>query len=199
MGDLLKKQPETIETFFRNLDVPETEVQFVVESCKNEILNVGEFFVREGDSNLKVGFILSGLFKASYSTATGKEFVRGFYRENEVMAPLSSILTGEISNITISALENCRILSIPGTTYINLFERHSCWEKFGRTMAQNSMIRRELRERSLLTESASERLGLFNELYGSIAHRVRKRDIAAWVGITAEALSRLNSTLKTDV
>ena len=107
------------------------------------------------------------------------------------MALTSLLLGASESDVTIVALEPCRIISFNFKDYRNLLPAHWTWQQIGRIMAEKHYVMRERRQYQLLTMSADERLDQFLKDYPNLGGRVSQKDLAAYLGITPVSLSRL--------
>jgi hypothetical protein len=91
----------------------------------------------------------------------------------------------------MEALEPTRLVCFDFQKLAQLFHRHPCWQEFGRVMAERYLITRERREYEFMALSATERWNLFRSEHGKLLGRVQAYHIAAYLGITPVALSRL--------
>ena len=93
------------------------------------------------------------------------------------------------------ALMDSELLVIRFRDFEALFDRHACWERVGRKIAEGMFISKERRERELLMLSAEERYRLFLGRYKHLEKRIPQYQIAAYLGITPVALSRIRRRL----
>jgi len=73
----------------------------------------------------------------------------------------------------------------------HLYDRHPIWDRIGRVLAEQMAIRKEARERELLLDPALVRFRRFAERYPELMEWLPQRQIAYYIGVTEQALSRL--------
>jgi CRP-like cAMP-binding protein len=123
----------------------------------------------------------------------GREFNIEFYAENQFVSAFTSFLTQSPSEWRIEALETCEIFLISRSLLSQLYLRHSCWIEFGKLIFEQQTIKKCRREKSLLTQDAAGRYQLFQTEYRTIENRIPQYQIASYLGIAPETLSRLRS------
>jgi CRP-like cAMP-binding protein len=105
--------------------------------------------------------------------------------------PLSAVLAREPNRFVIAAVADARTLAFPTSLLPKLFDRHPAWERIGRVLAEQMAIRKETRERELLLDSAYVRFQRFADRYPELVDWIPQRQIASYIGVTEQALSRL--------
>ncbi len=163
----------------------------VQKYLKAESYQPGAFIWRESESYLRVGFIFRGLVKKYYLTHEGKEFIKEFSAENEIIAPHSSLIQGNPALFSAQTLEPTDILSLEWKVIENLYQKNMRWMNLGKRFAEIQFIRREQRELEFLKYSAKERLIAFKKQFSHLQSRLKKQDIASYLGVTPVSLSRI--------
>jgi CRP-like cAMP-binding protein len=93
----------------------------------------------------------------------------------------------------MEALEDTELLMIDYSAIEALFASETKWMAIGKALADFHFLNREEREMELLKYSAPERYSLFRRKFPHLLERLRKQDIAAYLGITPVSLSRLEA------
>ncbi|WP_164779542.1 Crp/Fnr family transcriptional regulator [Paenibacillus kobensis] len=161
----------------------------------HERIRKQEHYVRAGEEADSVGFVASGLFRLYYSTKEGDEYNKSFCGQGDWIASYSSLLLREPSFFSIQALSDGELLTFRYRDYQTLYDRHPCWERLGRIIAERMFIQKEKRERELLLLPAEARYRLFSEQFGHVAEQIPQYHIASYLGITPVALSRIRRRL----
>ncbi|GMK39314.1 cAMP-binding protein [Paenibacillus sp. CCS19] len=195
----MKAQQEEIElllsAFDRLVEIPDEERVVFRTLIERKTIPAQSHFVLIGEPTADIGFCLSGLFRLYYTTPDGIEYNKNFCGKNEFIAAYSSLLMKEPAYFSIQALMDSELLVVPFRNFETLFDRHACWEKLGRKIAEGMFISKERRERELLMLSAEERYRLFLGRYQHLENRIPQYQIAAYLGITPVALSRIRRRL----
>ncbi len=152
-----------------------------------------EHFLEPGDPSDRFGFVLQGVFRSYRVSANGEESVKAFRAEGELVGAYAELLQGVPSLTFIEALEDGRVLVFRRSDMEKLEAGHPCWSALARRVAEQQFILKERREQEFLDLSAEERLERFQKEHPHLEGRVSQRDIAAYLGITPVALSRIVS------
>ena len=151
----------------------------------------GQHFLTAGDSADAVGFVEAGLFKARCDTPDGRVYIRNFCSAGYFIGAFAAAIRGAPSDVTIEAIEPSRVLGVRYAALAALFDRSAEWQQFGRKLAEWHYIERELKEYRLLACTALERYEAFRRENAHVLGRVSQIEIASYIGVAPESLSRL--------
>lgn len=174
------------------------EFQALVEQNGRAMaVEAGDHIFRQGDRDSYLYLVKSGLLKAYYVRGDGKEHIKSFIREGSVIASMVAILDKDPCTFSLVAIENCAVVALP-------FDRleQACR---GDLALSNALVdylsnygkRKERREYELLSLAPEDRYLLLLESMSDVADRVSQADIAAYIGVTPQALSRIKRRLRT--
>ncbi|AKU92475.1 Crp/Fnr family transcriptional regulator [Vulgatibacter incomptus] len=176
--------------------VPDEEWRFARTLFRPRRLGRGEYLTREGDVAVEFGWVLRGLVRKYYLGRNDGEVVRGFAAEGQLAGAYASLLSGAPSLLNVQALEETDLLVMDYSDFVQLYERHVCWQQLGRKVAESLLLEREEREHQLLRMNATDRYLSFRREQGDLVGRVPQHQIAAYLGITPVSLSRIIGQLK---
>lgn len=149
--------------------------------------------VKEGAYSDQLYFIIKGGIKAYY-LKDGKEITDWFAFENDFICAINSFFLQIPSPHYIETLEGTTILSIDRASIEKLCDQYHDFERLGRLSTTRTMLRLQRKVVSLQFETAENRYYNLLEIYPDIELRVPLRDIASFIGITPETLSRIRSS-----
>lgn len=176
--------------------MPDADWKLIEPYIAESLLPKGSYFVREGEKAKDVGLILEGSMRHFY-TCDGEEKTTYFYFENAFVSSYISCITGHPSQLSIEALSDTRLLTIPYARIAELFTTNIHWERFGRKVAEWAMIGLEERMVGLLTQSPEERYTtLLKSNKTKIIERIPQHLIANYLGITPVSLSRIRNRVQ---
>lgn len=178
------------------MEVPDSEWNVFSELFRVRTFAKHDFLLREGESSDPCFFLCEGLVRFFYVTPDGKEFNKSFLLANQFAASLSTSLLQIPTRFSMQALEDVVALEASLTKVRDLFERHVCWERLGRVIAEQLAIKKELRECSFLLDSAETRYLNFLQEYPGLEERITQYHIASYLGITNVALSRIRRKIR---
>ena len=177
--------------FDLEINFPKTELEFFFENVIIEHLKKGEYFHSADNTCKKIGIVKSGLLKSFVIDDKGNEKIIEFYSENSFVSAFTSFITQEITDWNIQTIENSDIFIISKEFLNQLYNRNTCWTKFGLKIFETQTLKKCYREKSLLINSASERYTIFRKQYENIENRLSLNQIALYLGIQPESLSRI--------
>jgi CRP-like cAMP-binding protein len=152
-----------------------------------------EWLLRGGDTAKMLFFITRGLVREFYTDAAGAEHTRTFLREGSFTGSLVDLISHRPSITWIQALEPTDTLAIVYSDFARLCDEHPSLQRAARRFAEDLYVRKITREYQLLALSARERYELWIQDWRAIDSRVRRRDLASYLGMRPEYLSRLRS------
>jgi CRP-like cAMP-binding protein len=179
----------------KHTSIPESEWSKLMPMISVKKYKKNDFFIREGDIPETLAFIVLGIFRAFYISEKAEERVLVFRAENKFLTAFSSFLENTPSGLSLQALEDSLLLSIPLREYKGLLEGHSCWHIVTSKLTQQIFIEKEKREKEFLSDDAETRYLNFVRKYSGIESRINQYHIASYLGISPVTLSRIKSNL----
>lgn len=184
---ILRKHIEEI------ISLTDDEFDFILSHFEQVKKRKHQYILQEGEVANKEYWIIRGCLKSYFFDEKGKEHILQFGMENWWITDYESFVKQTSSKIYIDCIEDSQLLYITYenreklTTEMHKMERF--WakkSKYGRIALQNRIL-------SLLKNSSKERYELLLEQHPTLFQRVPKKLIAAYLGVSRETLSRLNS------
>lgn len=171
--------------------LPEEEFRDFAKSIETKIYAPEEFFTKIEDTHDRVGFVVQGVFRVYYISPEGDYHVRNFCIEGMPIGSYATILTHQPAHVNIEALEKSVVLQFSYSELSKRFSKHPGWEHLGRRLAESHYISRERREYTFLACDASERYERFLQEFPGLDARISQSNIASYIGVTPETLSRI--------
>jgi CRP-like cAMP-binding protein len=152
-----------------------------------------QFISQEGDIVRYESYVVQGLTRTYEVDQKGKEHVIQFGPEDWWIGDLYSFLTETPSGYAIDCLEDTEILQVSRPDLERLYVQVPTMERCFRIMIQNAFIAATQRVSANLTRSAGQRYEDFLSRYPHIGQRVPDHQIASYLGITPQSLSRIRT------
>lgn len=149
-----------------------------------------DFFVRADEVCNELGFINRGLFKV-YQLQDGEELVGWIASDHVFISELTSFISREPSIEYVQALEDSEISVITFEDMQLLYHRYDKWQEFGRVLIEQAFVGVKRRITSFIHDSADERYRKLAAENPALLERVPLKDIASYLGIKPETLSRI--------
>jgi CRP-like cAMP-binding protein len=137
-------------------------------------------------------FINEGLAKLFF-IKDGKEFINVFGIENRLFSAFESYLTQTPSNFMLIALEPTTVTLVSYEEMEKLCKKHHCMESFFRKLVSIAATKMTRRISEMLEENATKRYNQFVKENKAIAQRISLGDLASYLGITQQSLSRIRA------
>lgn len=170
------------------------DLSFFVSLLKARTLKKNEFFIQPGQRCTHISFVEKGAFKLYY-LKDGKELINRFYLDYDWMSDYSAFLTRQVSGVYIEAQEDAQLFTISYENIQLLYERNKAFERLGRLKAEalyNMMVERYA---LFLSSSPEERYLKLLDERPQLLDRFPLKDIASYLGIQPESLSRIRKRL----
>jgi CRP-like cAMP-binding protein len=174
--------------------LPDEELAYLRRHSESRSYPPGRALIEIGEVPSECWFLISGFLRFFYVTESGREYNKAFSRPGEIVMPLSAALAGAPNSFVIAAVTDAKTLAFRSSLIPELYDRHRAWERIGRVLAEQMAVRKEARERELLLDSAYVRFQRFAERYPELIDWIPQRQIASYIGVTEQALSRLLRT-----
>jgi CRP-like cAMP-binding protein len=149
--------------------------------------------LKEGDVCEYESYVLEGCFKIFYQDENLREYILYFAIEDWWVLDIGSFVSGSPSKLNIQALEDSVILTIDRAKKEELYRTVPKVEKLFRIMNQKTLAATQLRMISMLHKTAERRYIDFNERYPNLGQRIAQHQIAAYLGISHEFLSKVRT------
>ncbi|MBO0329895.1 Crp/Fnr family transcriptional regulator [[Muricauda] lutisoli] len=155
----------------------------------------GKFLLRPNTYVKHEYFVVEGCLSAYYLDKKGNKNIVQFAIENWWLGDFDAFYNGVPSKLYIEALEDSTLLAINHDDLQTLFQQAPIFERYFRLLVTSAFISLRKRILSSLGKSVKERYLEFCESYPNIEDRVPNYQIANYLGVSAEGLSRARRKL----
>ncbi len=175
----------------QRVSLSETDQAFIKQRFTLRNIKRKSYFLREGDLGFEQAFIISGTMRVFYIDGKAQEHVLYFGFKDWWIGDLASFELRSPSQLNVQALEDTWVLAFTHDGIDEIFQKIPQMERLFRMMAQRTLA--VLQKRLFLTVSASaeERYLALIERHPSIEQLVPQHQIASYLGILPESLSRM--------
>jgi len=182
---------QLIAYFANYIPLRETEKNELRQRVIERKVKRRQFILQENDSCKHYTFVVSGCFKMYGVDENGGEHIIQFAAENEWITDISSFHSGKASQLYIEALEPSVVLQIDQTNLIYLYHNYHKFDRIFRVIIENKYTELQNRVMQNISSIAEERYFTFLEQYPKLANRLPNTQIASYIGITPEFLSKV--------
>ncbi len=179
----------------KHISLSDKELTDFCSLFQKKTIKKKEFLLREGEICKFEGFVTKGLLRVFHIDTNGFEQVLYFAIENWWITDIDSFTNEIPSQLFIEALEDSEVLLISKKdkefAYANLPEI----EKLFRVMTQKTHVALQRRMIDNLSKTADQRYLDFIEKYPQLNQRLTSLQIAAYLGISHEFLSKIRKKI----
>ncbi|MFI5251224.1 MAG: Crp/Fnr family transcriptional regulator [Bacteroidota bacterium] len=154
-----------------------------------------QFLLQEGDVCKHLSFVNSGCLREYSIDHKGDEHILEFAIADWWISDINSFLSGSISAHNADALEDSDILMLTKDNRDHMFEAVPKMERFFRILIEAHFVAMRKRINESLSASAEERYLGFIKTYPSLVEQVPQNQIASYLGVTPQSLSRIRKEL----
>ena len=176
-----------------NLDTGEQE--YLVSVLHYKKVKRKQFLLEEGDVNTKVIFVTGGCLRSYAVDKNGTEHVLQFAPPGWWITDMRSLTTGQPARLNIDAIEDSEYIFITKADFEELNTRIPKIEHYNRIIGQNAIATYQHRQIDNVTLSAMERYANFCQLYPSLIKTLPQKQVASYIGVTPEFLSKMLNTI----
>ncbi|MBK9223523.1 MAG: Crp/Fnr family transcriptional regulator [Flavobacterium sp.] len=173
---------------------PEEEQLFLSKTeirhykTKTIILNAGEVCKHSY-------FVNSGLLRSFTINDNIVEHILSFACEGWWIGDMYSLISQKPGTLFIEVLEDAEVVLLSKENQEQLYHEIPKLERFFRILTENSLVANPERLMDNLSLSAEERFDKFCKKYPTLIQKVSQKQIAAYIGVTPEFLSKMKARM----
>lgn len=186
---------ELIRYFSERVNLNEYEIELIKNAYEPKILMKKEFLFTQGEICKYESFVIDGTAKVFYSDEKGNEHILYFAFKDWWMGDIASFNFGEYATMSAQALEDSVVLTINHERKEQLFVQIPQLERMFRIITQRTLSVLQKRFFLALSGSAKDRYLQLIERHPKIEQLVPQYQIASYLGILPESLSRMKKQL----
>ena len=179
----------------KHISLSDKETERFCGLFKPHVIKKKDFILREGDICKFEAFVTKGLFRVYHIDQSGFEQVLYFAMEDWWITDMDSFTNQKPSRLFIEALEDSEALLISKKDKEFAYENIPAIEKLFRVMTQKTHIALQRRMIDNLSKTADQRYIDFIEKYPRLTVRLSNIQIAAYLGISHEFLSKIRKKI----
>lgn len=156
--------------------------------AKTIILNAGEVCKHSY-------FVNSGLLRSFTINDNIVEHVLSFACEGWWIGDMYSLLSQKPGNLFVEVMEDSEVVLLSKENQEKLYTEIPKMERFFRILTEKSLVANQERLMDSLSLTAEERFEKFCKKYPTLIQKVPQKQIASYIGVTPEFLSKMKAKL----
>lgn len=183
--------------FFQSyLPLDEGEIQLIEQRVTGRRIKRRQMIQQEGFACKHYTFIVEGCFRMYGVDNKGVEHNIEFAAENNWIADIGSFHSGKPGKLFIEAIEPSLILQIEKQDLYFLYQSIPKLDRIFKVVIENKFVELQNHVLQNISSTAQQRYLGFLEQYPRLASRLPNTQIASYLGITPEFLSKIRSELR---
>jgi CRP-like cAMP-binding protein len=175
----------------QHISLTEEESKLFTSLLSIKRLRKRQYLLQAGDVCPTENFVACGLLRAYTVDEQNNEHVLMFAMEDWWISDLYSFLTNQPSSMNIEAMEDSEVICIEKQALESLYQQVPKFERLMRILFQNAFVAQQQRILSSISQTTEERYSAFIKKYPLLEQRVPQTQIASYLGMTPETLSRI--------
>lgn len=182
-----------LQNIDKHISLSPEEQQHFITLLKPKKLKKKQFFLQEGEIQKHAVFVTAGCLRSYSIDKNGFEHILQFAPPGWWIGDMRSLLTQQPGILNIDALADTEMILLLKADLDVLYTAIPKFERFFRVLAENSLATYQHRLIDNLSLSAMERYKNFCNLYPSLIEYLPQKQVAAYIGVTPEFLSKMLS------
>ena len=186
---------ELIEYIGKSISLSDEIVKDLKAIIIERNVEKGEIILQEKSGRKIQIFVASGCLRAFYKSEKGKEHTLQFATKNWWIGDYMTLFNTEKTLLTIESLSHSKIMIIEQSELEKLYSKFPEFGLKHRLNLQNRIAALQKRIFGLLTMNAKEKYEKFVKDYEVFENVIPNYQIASFLGITPESLSRVRKEI----
>ena len=177
------------------IELSDEEIEFFSSKLNFRKVRRRQYILQEGDICKHYTFVNKGCLRLYSVDENGVEHILQFAPEDFWVADIGSFHQETTTSLYIEALEPSEVLQISKSDLMETFFNYPSFDRVFRIMMENAFIGLQKRVLQDISSTAEERYLTFVENFPQLVNRIPQTQIAAYIGITPEFLSKIRKSL----
>ncbi|MDX1940032.1 MAG: Crp/Fnr family transcriptional regulator [Saprospiraceae bacterium] len=182
-----------IKHFDKYLPLDNKEEEALTDRLTERKIKRKQYILQEGDICRYFTYVVGGCFKMYGVDNSGVEHNLVFAAEDDWIADIDSLHKERPSKLFIEAIEPSTILQLSKGDLWYLYTNYPKFDRNFRVIIEDKYIELQNRLLQMFSATAYERYERFLEQYPNLSNRLPNTQIASYIGITPEFLSKIRN------
>lgn len=180
--------------FDKYLPLDDREKEALISRLVQRKIKRKQYILQEGDICKYFTYVAEGCFKMYGVDNSGAEHNLIFAAEDDWIADIDSLHKERPSRLFIEAIEPCTVFQLSKGDLWYLYTNYPKFDRNFRVIIEDKYIELQNRLLQTFSNTAFERYESFLEQYPHLANRLPNTQIASYLGITPEFLSKIRNS-----
>ncbi|WP_104383085.1 Crp/Fnr family transcriptional regulator [Sphingobacterium sp. HMA12] len=179
------------ESIQNQIDLNAQEKELFFSFVKLKKVKKKQVLLLEGDVSRYALFVVSGCLRSYCVDENGNPYIQQFAPEGWWIGDMYSLITGKPGHLVVDAIFDSEIAMIAKADLNRLYQEIPQLNIYFRILAENALVYYQSRAMENLRLTAKERYERFCTRYPSLIACLPQKQVAAYIGVTPEFLSKM--------
>ena len=177
-------------------DIPAGDESLIVAAVESRTYKEGAYLFKADKVCREMFFVCKGVLRILVADAQGKEVTHFFLKENQFCSILNSFNNGVIANESIQAACPAEVLAISRADLDKLYAQLPYLQLLINQIVQQALLDKIALRTDYLGKDSTTRYKIFMMRQADIALQIPLSDIASYLDITPQSLSRIRKKIR---
>jgi len=187
--------PSFLHFLQRATDISEEETKRILDSFRAVTVKAKEHIVSQGEICKQIGYVNKGCFSYYQLLENGKKSIIHFAFEDWWTGDLQSFLNRQPASTYWQAIEDSELICISRNEFETLYNQSPAFKLLFHAKTQAGYMKAMEKAPKDKSETAEEKYLRMLKDYPQIIQRIPHYDVAAYLGIAPESLSRIRNKI----
>ena len=183
-----------INYFSKLTSLSADEVEKLTDTMVIKHMEKGSFLLKEGQRNENTYFVLAGLVR-QYKNVDGVERTTNFFSDEQWILSFTTFAEDTVSLENLVCAEDTTVVIGNEKKAMELFKVYPRFETISRIVMETVFSQDQTRMSFYLTDTPEQRYLRLMETNRGLFQRVPQYQLASYIGVTPESLSRIRKRL----
>lgn len=189
--------PTLLMHFKRIHPMSQEETDAIDMTLTEKQFTKGSILLREGEFSTQVYFVINGIVR-QYCLVDAQEKTLNFFADGQWVLSNSSMDTAQSSNHFLECSTDCLLVMGDSSKGEKLYNRYPNLGLIARKLMTSIYIEQQAKHESYLTDGPTDRYRKLLENRPDLIQRLPQYQIASYIGVTPESLSRIRKRIMDD-
>ncbi len=188
--------PDPLITFLKKFRDVSPDEGLIMAAAEQRSYKEGEVLLKENTIPREIFFIYNGVLKITSVNDKGADVTYFFLKENQFCTILQSFQSQQPARESIVAACDVEVMAISRVKLYELYAQRPYIEELINSIVQRRLLEKIQIRNSYMGQDAATRYRIFMEQEPELALRVPLADIASYLCITPQSLSRIRKNIR---
>ncbi|TLV02736.1 Crp/Fnr family transcriptional regulator [Dyadobacter luticola] len=194
---MIAQMPITFLTFLQShYPIPKSDLQIIANHLSTRTVEAKTILLREGATAQEMFFICEGILKIVTNNEKGNAVTQFFLKENQFCTILDSFENGVAAQESIVAAIDCELVVLQKQKLLRLYQQLPYLKELIQNITRRALLAKIAVRNAYMGENAASRYETFLARQPEIALRVPLGDVASYLGIAQQSLSRIRRNVR---